>query len=102
MLTKYINLKFAAVVVPNSLMEKDFGGVVSVAGVPPSALNIEFEALKLTNTIQGFTIGGALDANGKAIQGVYQVTWWNPQNNKNSNNNNNNKNSNNVKRNRKP
>lgn len=87
MLTQYINLKFNSVIVPNSLQEKEFGGVVALAGVPASALNIEFEALKLANTIQGFTIGGALDKSGNPIQGVYQITWWNnpPQNNNNSN-----------------
>ena len=85
MLSKYIQLKFSTVIIPNSLQEKNFGGVVSVAGVPASALNVEFEALKLTGVILGFTIGGALDGNGKAVEGVYQITWWNPQQN-NSNN----------------
>ena len=86
MLKQYLELKFSTTIIPNSLQEKEFGGVVSVAGIPATALNIEFEALKLTNTILGFTIGGALDGNGKPIEGVYQITWWNnPQNNKNSN-----------------
>ena len=88
MLKKYLELKLSTVIVPNSLQEKEFGGVVCLAGVPASALNIEFEALKLTNTILGFTIGGALDGNGKPIEGVYQITWWNnPQNSNNKNSN---------------
>lgn len=85
MLSKYIQLKFSTVIIPNSLQEKKFGGAVSVAAVPASALNVEFEALKLTGVILGFTIGGALDGNGKPVEGVYQITWWNPQQN-NSNN----------------
>ena len=86
MLKQYLELKFSTVIVPNSLQEKNFGGVVSVAGIPASALDIEFKALKLTNTILGFTIGGALDGNGKPVEGVYQITWWNSPQNKNSNN----------------
>ena len=82
MLKQYLELKFPSLIVPNSLQEKDFGGVVCLAGVPANALNIEFEALKLTNTILGFTIGAALDNSGNPIKGVYQITWWN---NKNSN-----------------
>ena len=92
MLSKYLELKFNCTIVPNSLQEKKFGGVVTVAGVPATALNVEFEALKLTNLILGFTIGGALDGNGKPVEGVYQITWWNPQQS----------NSNNTKRTRKP
>ena len=82
MLKQYLELKFLSVIVPNSLQEKEFGGTVLLAGgIPASALKIEFEALKLTNTILGFTIGGALDGNGKPIEGVYQIAWWNnPQN----------------------
>ena len=89
MLKEYINLKFNSVVVPSSLLEKDFGGTVLLAGVPLPALYLEFEALKLAKTIEGFTIGGALNKNGKPIQGVYQITWWN--NHQNSNNKNSNK-----------
>lgn len=85
MLTQYLQLKFNTIIVPNSLLEKNFGGVVSVAGVPASALNVEFEALKLTGTILGFTIGGALDGNGKPVEGVYQITWWNNPQQNNSN-----------------
>ena len=87
MLSKYIQLKFSSIIVPNSLMEKQHGGVVALAGVPANALNIEFEALRLSNNILGYDIGGALDANGEPIKGVYQVCWWNnPPQNKNSNN----------------
>ena len=86
MLKQYLELKFNGTIVPNSLQEKPHGGVVMLAGgFPPNALNIEFEALRLSNTILGYAIGGALDKDGKPIQGVYQVCWWNPQNN-NSNN----------------
>lgn len=90
MLKQYLELKFKTVIVPNSLQEKNFGGVVTLAGVPVSALDIEFKALKLAGTIQGFTIGGALDGSGDPVKGVYQITWWNPsQGNSNRNNNNN-------------
>lgn len=82
MLSKYLELKFNAVIVPNSLQEKPHGGVVMLAGgIPPKALNIEFEALKLSSTILGYSIGAALDNSGNPIKGVYQICWWNPQNN---------------------
>ena len=93
MLSKYLELKFNCTIVPNSLQEKAHGGTVLLAGgFPASALNIEFEALRLSNTILGYAIGGALDKDGKPIQGVYQVCWWNQKQD----------NSNNTKRTRKP
>lgn len=85
MLTQYINLKFNGIIVPNSLQEKQHGGTVLLAGgIPANALNIEFEALRLSGTILGFAISGALDGSGKPIEGVYQICWWNPQNSNNT------------------
>ena len=86
MLSKYIQLKFTSTIIPNSLQEKAHGGTVMVAGgIPAGALNIEFEALRVTGTILGYAIGGALDKCGEPIKGVYQICWWNPPQ-KNSNN----------------
>ena len=87
MLKQYLELKFNCSIVPNSLQEKPHGGVVMLAGgFPPNALNIEFEALKLSSTILGYSISAALDNSGNPIKGVYQICWWNPQQNNNSNN----------------
>ena len=87
MLSKYLELKFNCTIVPNSLQEKAHGSTVLLAGgFPPNALNIEFEALRLSNTILGYAIGGGLDKDGNPIQGVYQVCWWNPPQQNNSNN----------------